>query len=760
MNESATKIETPVDVDTTSEKPKESEVLSTSVVGMACRYATEHGMAVFPCKSKQKTPATSHGHHDASKEPEEIAAMFQEEHNVAIRTGNESGVFVLDVDMPGGDESLAALEAEHGELPETVTVTTPRGGKHFYFRMPEGVEVKNSTSKVGDKLDIRGEGGYVVAAPSSTDVGSYAWVEGRGLGELETANAPDWLIERTTSESTRKAESAEAQSISVIGPSEDIPKGSRNAELTRCAGSMRRQGLSETAICAALQAENSSRCKPPLPHKEVQRIARSVSRYSPKSSAELGDAALPYRDFPVDAFPEPLAEFVSEGSDAIGCDASFIALPLLAGLASAIGNACRIALKASWTEPSILWTAIVGDSGTMKSPAIELALRPVRKRQNEAIAAHKFEMADFELELQRYEQSLAAWKRSRSVEGPPQRPQQPLATRTWADDLTVEALAILLLEQPRGLLVACDELASWFGGFDRYAQASGGDSARWLEMHGGRSMVVDRKTGEPKTICVPRASVSVTGGIQPGVLERSLGRHHRESGLAARLLLAHPPRKPKKWTETAFDPESERRITNIYSRLYSLSEAEESEMEPQTLTLSEAAKKAWIAFFDKHAEEQEELEGDLAAAYSKLEGYCARLALVLHLAAWADGKYPAPEPIRVDSIERARKLTEWFKYETRRIYGLLGVDEETRRDIRLIERVRSQGGKVTPRGLMRAGRDWPTSDIAEKALNGLAESGKGVWKTDPPGPQGGRPSPVFHLTENNPADRTPASTEV
>ena len=59
-------------------------------------------------------------------------------------------------------------------------------------------------------------------------------------------------------------------------------------------------------------------------------------------------------------------------------------MPLLSALAAAIGNTRRIALKRLWSEPAIVWTAIIGASGTLKSPAIDLALRPVRRRQAEA----------------------------------------------------------------------------------------------------------------------------------------------------------------------------------------------------------------------------------------------------------------------------------------------------------------------------------------------------------------------------------------
>jgi hypothetical protein len=107
-------------------------------------------------------------------------------------------------------------------------------------------------------------------------------------------------------------------------------------------------------------------------------------------------------------------------------------------------------------------------------------------------------------------------------------------------------------------LLSRDELAGWIGSFDRYVGGkSGADAAHWLSMHNGENIVVDRKSGYPPTIFVPQACVSVCGGIQPPILHRALGVEHRESGLAARLLLTCPPRKPKKWSEADIDPEAE-----------------------------------------------------------------------------------------------------------------------------------------------------------------------------------------------------------
>jgi hypothetical protein len=99
-------------------------------------------------------------------------------------------------------------------------------------------------------------------------------------------------------------------------------------------------------------------------------------------------ASLPYVPFPVDALPSSLAAFVRQAAEALGCDVSYLALPVLAVAASLIANSRSMRLKRDWIEPSGLWTAIIGDSGTLKSPAQRLAVAPVYAMQRELLAAY------------------------------------------------------------------------------------------------------------------------------------------------------------------------------------------------------------------------------------------------------------------------------------------------------------------------------------------------------------------------------------
>lgn len=448
-----------------------------------------------------------------------------------------------------------------------------------------------------------------------------------------------------------------------------------------------------------------------------------------------------FEPFPVEALPEPVSDFVRDGANAIGCDPAYVALPTLAALASAIGNTRRIRLKSNWCEPSILWAGIVGDSGTLKTPGFKLSMQFVRERQAVALKEHAEAMALHDRELAQYERAMAAWKRSKNSDEPPVKPEAPQARRFVVSDTTVEALAPILRGNPRGVLLARDELAGWIAGFDRYAGRGGADAAHWLSMHNAESVVVDRKTGLPRTIYIPRASVSIAGGIQPGILKRVIGEEHRESGLLARLLLAMPPRRPKRWTEATIPPHVEAAMANLFDRLFALQPTLDSNGDPQPidLPLTPTGKSVWIAFYNEHAEEQAALTGDLAAAWSKLEGGAARLALVVHCARAAVGDC-ASDAIDEKSVASGVTLARWFAREARRVYGVLSEGEQDAHRRRLVELIERKGGSISARELVHADRRrFAKVDDAEAAQQSLVDARLGEWE-QPPQLGRGRPS--------------------
>lgn len=157
--------------------------------------------AIFPIVPGGKQPLgklAPNGLKNATCDPAIIDAWWTKEPqaNVAIATGAISGLVVLDVDAKsGGDETLADLELLHGKLPQTVEVLTGGGGRHVYFRWP-GRQIPNSAGRIGTGLDVRGDGGYVVAPPSLHQSGQrYQWEISSDPSDVELAEIPAWLLQ-------------------------------------------------------------------------------------------------------------------------------------------------------------------------------------------------------------------------------------------------------------------------------------------------------------------------------------------------------------------------------------------------------------------------------------------------------------------------------------------------------------------------------------------------------------------------------------
>lgn len=424
-----------------------------------------------------------------------------------------------------------------------------------------------------------------------------------------------------------------------------------------------------------------------------------------------------WQPFPVEALPATVSHYVTAASVSIGCDPAFIAVPVLSCLSGAIGNTRRLRVKDGWDIPPVLWTATIAPSGSAKSPGLDAAIRPIE---------------DFE--------RLAGQQQSART-----------AQRCLVTDATIEAQAVLLVKHERGLLLYSDELSGWIGSFDRYSKApkSGGDVARWLSIYGARSLRVDRKTGEPKHLLIPSAAISVTGTIQPGTLRRMITDEHRENGLLARLLLTMPPVRSKRWTEACISPVLAAKANDVFAKLLQLEPVTipEAGSVPRILTLDEEARELWCCFYDEHNLDLEALpEGDLRAAWSKLEEIPARLALIIHETRIASGESISPDRIDAETMTAAITLTRWFCHETRRVYAMLAESTDEQQQRELVRLIQGRGGRITVRDLQRtASRKFKTSVEADQALTRLATANLGRWESLPASANGGAPSKVFVL---------------
>jgi hypothetical protein len=268
-------------------------------------------------------------------------------------------------------------------------------------------------------------------------------------------------------------------------------------------------------------------------------------------------------------------------------------------------------------------------------------------------------------------------------------------------DITIEKLGSLLQENPLGLLLLRDELAAWVGSFDRYAAGGkGADQPAWMSMYDAAPLTIDRKHSE-RSIFIERAAVSVLGTIQPGTLARIFARAEREAGLLARVLLAYPPERPGLWTDEELPESVAADWSGLLGALLALKADwdEHGGPQPRLTPIGADAKPIWIDWHDPHARETDEVgDDDLRAHFAKLKGACARLALVI---ACVDAVTSGREwtLLTVHAMRRAILLTEWLKREARRVYGILGGNEEEVSKERLQEWIRARGGSATVRDL-------------------------------------------------------------
>lgn len=244
----------------------------------AASLLVPQGYPVFPL-NQDKRPHTRSGFKEATTDTTRIEAWGKRwpAALVGVPTGKASNLFVLDVDVKNGKDGFGTVRGKGWELPATRTHRTKNGGgAHYLFQLPEGQPLKNSVGKLGDGLDTRGEGGYIV------------WWPAHG-GEVENpdlmASVPLFLLDALQEQPAPSGKSEKANAG-------EITEGVRNNTMFRLASSLRAKGLTVEAIEAALIVENQAKCNPPLPEHEVRLIARSTGRYAEGSGGTPDEATL------------------------------------------------------------------------------------------------------------------------------------------------------------------------------------------------------------------------------------------------------------------------------------------------------------------------------------------------------------------------------------------------------------------------------------------------------------------------------------
>lgn len=240
------------------------------------------GWKVLPVVPNGKIPATAHGVRDATRDPEQIARWWTQnpDFNIGVAAGAASGILVFDVDpRNGGETSWEDWVKSNGAVPDGPMQLTAGGGQHYLTSYDSDIR----SCKLGEGIDLLSDGKYFLAHPSSIEGRTYEW---------EASSDPfDGVAPPPLPREWKAAYQARRKPVVEASTGSNLIQGSRNNGLTALGGAMRRYGMTEAEIMAALTIANETRCEIPLPSSELVQIVRSVSRYEPESDV-AADVAL------------------------------------------------------------------------------------------------------------------------------------------------------------------------------------------------------------------------------------------------------------------------------------------------------------------------------------------------------------------------------------------------------------------------------------------------------------------------------------
>lgn len=426
------------------------------------------GLSPIPLPPRSKDPGYP-GWPTLRITPETLDAHFPTEdaRNVGILNGDPScKVLDVDLDCPEARRVAALL------LPSTGWVfgrpTSPRS--HWIYRCDRALAVAQEkfTDLDGAVLiELRGTGGLTVYPPS-THKGTgelIAWdrfneqpaeVTLKDLQQAVREVAAVALLSRHWPTTGTRRIRTWRWSVGCYGPNGSKTKWSDFVEaLTLATGDDEpRKRIQIVALTAAKQEQDAkttgwTKLESMLgaSGRDVVRLVREwlgmVPTAKPATKTKKRARRLdPYQPFPIEALPDPVAEYVRQGSVALGCDPGYLALPALCVMGSLIGNTRVIRLKGTWQEPSVFWSVIVGDSGTLKSPACTFAVKYLWKKQEQMLKA--FQEAEAA-----YLKQLEAFKAAKKDGSEGAEPLEPTEKSIIADEFTVEKLITLLGDNPR-----------------------------------------------------------------------------------------------------------------------------------------------------------------------------------------------------------------------------------------------------------------------------------------------------------------------
>jgi hypothetical protein len=456
---------------------------------------------------------------------------------------------------------------------------------------------------------------------------------------------------------------------------------------------------------------------------------------------EQEGTTLQWESFPIEVFPPVLQNYCQAVSRSTRTDPAYTAAFVLPVVSSAIGANIVLQATQDWQVPAIIWSLLVADSGSGKTPTWKLAVKPLLSKQREY-------SKQFDDAMRQYESALSEWKKSGG-----EKPEAPKHRFCHISDTTTAALIPILSENPCGVLASYNEASTWLGSFS----SNGKDEALYCDVFDGSTVQVNRKTGT-RSIEASHTNTSITGGVQPNSLYSILQKNPQfyYSGFLARFLLSMPPDVPRYFSDDPIPDD----VSSAYSRLIDTlltwrTDEGATPDNPYPVQLTPEAKEMFADFHNSLADDRNSLPaGVMKSILSKMSGYVLRIALVLHITEVAgnstDEHFPDNIPaITAETMGKAIILTEWYRREGQRIlqrvqpHASVTVDREV---TAILKHVQNQGGETTARLVSQYVSAFSGRGGSERAAAKLEQMGKdGLLTAHDRKATNGRPVKVYSL---------------
>lgn len=633
-------------------------------------------------------------------------------------------------------------------LPKTPTVTSGKLGRYqsIYF-VPERFWGAISTKKIPthvkgedgskEQLELRWDGCQSVVAGYHPDTGAYYWLPGQSPEECEIAEVPLWVVEQMLQRSpTGQLAQADFRqsgflqqwttvdwarsylfiipatedydlwikvgmalrfaSESLLSDWDDWSQGASNYDPGVCEehwqsfnadggitvgtlGMLAKQhgwespfgskGHNHPVLTGA--GDNQTSASSESSNEDSEEFGREV-----QSLVELTEETAPIQGLLHHRLMDALVQRAKQFN--VPVETFLTVLLSIAASLLKIGTFLEIDASSDFRCAPILWAGLVGESGATKSPIFSSLLKPLEGLQAKADKA-------YEVDFAQYHESLATWqkkpKSSREVE-----PKLPAPREYYLQDLTLEAMYDCLSKQPGiGLLLAVDELASLFNGFNQYrAGGKGNDRQRVLSLYDGRALKVNRRSSN--RISLSHTSVSLIGTIQPCVLHKFMRDLSEVDGYWARFFWVILPLTEMPAPGGTGGHNLSLLLQGLYQGLISLI--------PVTYQFDENGHTVWSQWHCWCEKQKvDEPSGALRAVYPKSKERAARIALVLHCVnAVIEGKVP-DGIIPSELLESAIAFTKWAINQSKLIYASAGIVtfEESARVARFVAHFKGKG---------------------------------------------------------------------